>query len=177
MIAFLALFAPAFLAGVWLVAGFGHLLRPRQLPRAIVAHRVIAPVWAWPAAVLVTAAELALGAGALLALVRGEPVASAAALGSAALALAFLLYLGRLLSRGPAAGASCGCSPWAAPVTGVSLLPAGAILVLSLALLLTPAPTAGLPAAALALAALWGLTLAALVLLLPAAAHLKEHPA
>lgn len=175
MTLFVSTFALAFLSALWLVTGLGHGLAWNRFRRTITSHRVIPPLWGLLAAAVIPPAELGLGIGALGSLARNGSLPAWVSLGSAALALVFGLYLVGLLRRGPAPGVSCGCSPLAGPLTPLSLLPALAVGIASLAggaaaSVDVAGVAAELPPGASVLAALWGLTLAGLVLLIPAAA-------
>lgn len=183
----LPLFAPAYLATLWLASGVHHLIRPRELRRSLVEHRLVPRPWAAPLVTAVTVAELALGATALFVVVRGfgrgvavpalpaiTAIVSLASLGMAAL---FLAYLGLLLRRGPAPASSCGCSPVAAPVTRWSLLPAASVVVVALAALVTGAPAPVFATLGISLLSTgWGVTLAVLVPALPAMVAVPSEP-
>lgn len=165
----LPLFAPAFLATVWLVAGSAHLARPGELRRSLAEHRLLPPGRSGALARLVTVTELTLGALALVALVGGPVSLRPVALASALVAGGFLVYLGALLSRGPAPRASCGCSPISAPVTRWSLLPAASIGAVGVAATVGEVSPVAIPVSTAALlSAGWGVTLAVFTLSLPA---------
>lgn len=180
MTLFLTWFVPAFLAGIWLTAGVGHVVAWSRFRRTIVAHRLIAPIWAPLVATAVPILELILGGLAARTVLRGEALPASVCLGSAGLALLFGLYLNGLLHRGPVPGVSCGCSPLAGPVTPWSLLPAWTVLFATLAggALgdVDPAAVSSIPAGGHSLAVLWGLTVSGLVLLLPAVAADPSPP-
>lgn len=180
MTLFLTWFVPAFLAGIWLTAGLGHVVAWSRFRRTIVTHRLMAPIWAPLVATAIPAMELALGGLAARTVLRGEVVPTSVSLGSAMLALLFGLYLNGLLRRGPTPGVSCGCSPLAGPVTPWSLLPAWTVLFAALLVAVlgdvAPADLSSSPAGGRTLAVLWGLTLAGLVLLLPAVATDPSPP-
>ncbi len=162
----------AFVAAVLLATGGAHLAGLGGFKRLLRQHGLLPGGLAAPLAVLVTGAELTVGLAALVALVGGESglgrAAFAAALGVGG---AFVVYLRRLLRAGHTG--SCGCSPLASPLTPASFVPAASLVATGAFGLLArwtataaPLPSRGWSGLAIA----WGLTLAALVLLLPASA-------
>jgi hypothetical protein len=165
----------AFLGAVLLSTGIGHAVGLARFAALVRAHGIVPAPWSLPVAAAVAALEIGLG-GAIAFAVFG-PAAHLApwalALGSAACGVAFLGYLRRLL-RQPDRAQSCGCSPLASPLTGVSLVPAVALLTVSAVGLgagmlqgTSPEPLAG--GGVLRLLSIgWGATLALLVLVLPA---------
>lgn len=168
--AFLVPWASAFAACVLLATGVGHLAEPRRFGRRLAGHGVVGARLAAPAAALVTAAELATGAAAVVVLAGRLPARPVLAV-AAVLGALFALYLRRLLAS-PLRPRSCGCTPWETPLTPAALLPATALCVAGAA----GATWAAGPAGALAgsdpaeavLAAAWGVTGAAIALLYPA---------
>ncbi len=162
----------AFVAFTLLATGGAHLAGLPGFARLLRQHGLLPGVLAAPLAVVVAGGELASGLAALAALAGGEPrlgtAAFAAALGAGA---AFLAYLRRLLRAGHTG--SCGCSPLASPLTPASFVPAASLVVVGAMGLLArwaAASDALAPRAWSGLAVAWGVTLAALVLLLPASA-------
>lgn len=175
MLAFVTLCGLAFVAALLAVTGGAHLLAPVAFGRTLRRHGLLPGALAVPAALLVAVGELAL-AGAAVAALAGRfpaPVVFAVAL---VLGLGFLVYL-RTLARTGHTG-SCGCTPLDAPLTPASFAPAAALAVTgalgSCAVGLAATAAGGTLAPVTdgwsALAAAWGLTLAALVVLLPASA-------
>lgn len=166
-------FSLSFIAATLLVSGLGHTLRPANFGRVIGSHGVF-PRWltAW-AAIAVCFFELSVGAAAALSLRPSASFAErATALAAAAGAgIGFWVYLRHLLSH-PGSATTCGCSPLSAPLTAASLAPSIGLVVVSVL------GFAGTAAAGLsthtsgldkALPCLWGVTLAGLTLLYPAA--------
>jgi hypothetical protein len=169
----LAYIAAALLtSGIWHLVGFSHF-------RALVRSHGLLPGAAAPAvAGLVLVLELGAGAVAATRALGGGPPAYDPWLfaASAGLGAAFTLYVCRLLQT-PARGAACGCSPIESPLTPAAVVPAGTLLLVGGAgLAAAGAPAGPMPAPAalggpvLALPVAWGVTLAGLVLLVPAAA-------
>jgi hypothetical protein len=112
----LASVAAAVVLGTLLATGVAHLRHPESLAKALAAHGVLpAP---GPVAVLVIAAELALGAGGCAALaVPAWSGARPAFLGGGAFLLALFTCYGWYVRSTGRAG-SCGCSRTALPMTG-----------------------------------------------------------
>lgn len=186
MLTFLSLLAPAFIAAMLLTTGIGHLRSFGDFTVLVRDHRVLPAGIARVAAGGVVAVELLVGAGAAAVVAGAAPPGAGAALTglSGIIGLAFLAYVGRLLRR-PGVAGGCGCSPMAAPLTRLSRVPAAALAAVAALSLLAAAirpgddlpAVASLPAHAVATAALpvlWGVTLAAVVLLVPAAAGEPE---
>jgi hypothetical protein len=169
MTGFTATCALAFVAALLLVSGGSHLAAPRRFARLLARQGVVPTAWTLPAATAVTAGELAIAGCALAALSGAAPgLAAVASAASLAIGGAFLFYLRHLMASGHTG--SCGCTPVDAPWTPASFAPAAGLAVAGaagLAAALAPPP---LPPALAALGAGWGLTLAGLVLLLPASA-------
>jgi hypothetical protein len=172
-------FSLAYLAATLLSSGVGHLFTYVSFRTLVGAHRIIPLRWAPAIAAFVVVSELG-GAGmALASLVRGQVVLPDLLLFAAGTlaGLAFTLYLRRLLAERPGIG-SCGCSPLGGPLTPVSLVPATFLLLVSLAGMLAtafglaqPLVLVGtLPPIAMMLPVMWGVTLAGIVILLPATA-------
>ncbi len=131
---FASVFCPALIGSMLCTSGVAHLLGMRRLGELLRAHDVLPAGLARPAAVVVTLLECGLGAASLWLFASGRPaVGLALALGGVGLAGAFLLYLVRLLRRGPTT-VSCGCSPLSSPVTEASLVPAATLLIAALVL-------------------------------------------
>lgn len=180
MITFLSSFALGYVAATLLVSGAGHVVRPARFRALLVGHAVLPARLALPVALLTPLAELALGGSALVLVLDNGAAGRALVLaGTVVLALAFARYLSRYLARyragaaqDGAAGLECGCTPLSAPLTPASALPAAALALVALtglvaALLLDrfPATAVGAP---YAVPVLWGVTVAAIVMLLPA---------
>ena len=155
-------------ATVFLLSGSGHLLHPRRFARAVRAQGLLPAVMTAPLAVLLAASEVTLGAAGALALAgrlpdQWTPVLLA---GTVCVCVALGAYVCALLVTRPHA-ASCGCTPWNAALSPLSLVPAmvtGGLAALALVASADPVSfDGGL------LGALWGLTIAALVLATPAA--------
>jgi len=165
----------AFLGAVLLGTGIGHAAGFARFAALVRGHGIVPAPWSGPVAAAVAALEIGIGGALALALVGSAVHVApwALALGSAACGVAFLVYLRRLL-RQPARAQSCGCSPLASPLTGVSLVPSVALLTVSAVGLgagmlqgSSPEPLAG--GGVLRLLSIgWGATLALLVLVLPA---------
>jgi len=170
MLAFVTLCGLAFVAALLAVTGGAHLLAPAAFGRTLRRHGLLPGALAAPAALALAVGELALAGAAALALAGRFPAPAVFAV-ALVLGLAFLVYL-RSLARTGHTG-SCGCTPLDAPLTPASFAPAAALAVTgALGLAATAVGGSLAPAADAwsALAAAWGLTLAALVLLLPASA-------
>jgi hypothetical protein len=101
-----------------LLVGFaGHLLHPRTLPAALMAHRTVPGPLIWPAAVAVGALEGVLGAVTGYALLAGRPRALVlGATGSGLLFAAYALYGLYVLRTRP--GVPCGCAADDTPMSG-----------------------------------------------------------
>ena len=171
---FLYYLALSYLAASLVPIGVYHGARLGNFSLIVQSHRIVPAVVAVPLAILVAVFELAAGATALAALFNEEAAKVTGLLFSicAAVGLAFTLYVYRLL-RHPEGITSCGCSSFASPLTIASVVPALALLLVSL-LGLVPA-VSGFGSTlndgsdiALALPLCWGATLALIVNLLPA---------
>jgi hypothetical protein len=154
-----------------LIACAAHLSRPRTLPRALAAHRVV-PGPAVVAAV-VTASEGLLGGAGAVGLVRsdGQDVLTAALAGGAGLLALFGSYSWYVLATGRAG--PCGCSRVPLPMTGWVVARAFALAGLALVALVLADPVAptARPAADLVVALLAAATFTCLLWQLPAAMH------
>ncbi|HEX8071329.1 MAG TPA: MauE/DoxX family redox-associated membrane protein [Pyrinomonadaceae bacterium] len=166
-----------YVAATLLTSGIGHALGAARFRDLVRAHDIIPRDLVPATTLLVIAFELIAGAGALAVLLKAELVARAALLfaGCAVAGGAFACYIRRLLRR-PGRVSSCGCSPLAGPLTPVAVVPACALLLLS-ALGLVAAGLGygralgvayGLLGGAVALPLAWGVTLALLIIMLPA---------
>lgn len=171
MLAFVHLSGLAFVAATLLATGSAHLVGVAGFARLLRQHGLLPDALAAPLAMLVTGTELTIGLAALAALLGGDPrlatAAFAAALGAGGM---FVVYLRRLVRAGHTG--SCGCSPLASPLTPASFVPAASLVATGAIGLLARWATVALPRPGVwsSLAIAWGLTLAALVLLLPATA-------
>lgn len=165
----------AFLSAMLLASGVGHAVAFARFRTLIRGHGIVLGPWSGLVAAVVTASELGIGAAMVGVLLRpaSSPLGATLAAGSAVAGLAFLLYLRRLL-RQPVRTHSCGCSPLASPLTGVSLVPSASLLMASAVglgtVLLQGAAAFRMASEGLVrlLPAGWGATLAFLVLVLPA---------
>lgn len=172
---FLSSFGFAFLAATLLASGASHVVgivgfRDLVREHAIVPRRLVLPV-----VLGVLSLELIGGAAALLLAVQQRPDVAPAVVLCTASALAgvgFVLYVRRLLRTNSAA--PCGCSPFTGPTTAASLILGAALALASvLALATTLALSSGperneIEGIAHALAVSWGVTMAALTMLVPA---------
>ncbi len=172
MLVFFLYFGLAYVAATLLASGLSHVIRFSAFRELVDAHGIVPPGWALPVAAGVAVYELAAGglaAGSLAASHLAGFVALIFVSGVLAGCL-FWLYVRRLLSR-PTRITSCGCSPISSPLTPASLTPSVSLMVVSLtgfaAMALGPARPA--PFSLALLPALWGLTLAGLLVLFPAA--------
>jgi hypothetical protein len=167
----------AFLSTLLLATGLGHALRFARF-RADLRDHALVPRRATAAiASLVTVAELGVGAvcaSVLLSLTSPATPSTlvSATVAASALAIALLLYLGALL-RQPPRVLSCGCSFLSGQLTPVSIAPAASLLFFSMIglALASPGDGAGFEPVAdtwAILSAGWGMTLAVLVLAVPA---------
>ena len=108
----------SYLAANLITVGVYHGTRLASFSRIVGSHRIVPIVFALPLAIFVAAFELVAGATALAALFSQEMAKLTGLLfsASAAIALAFILYVRQLL-RHPEGIASCGCSSFASPLT------------------------------------------------------------
>ena len=185
MLTFLGCFSMAYIATTLGVTGLQHLAHHGAFREILRQHGLLPAALVTPTAVLVTALELLLPAGAVIALAADAATTPAAYItgGSAGLlGLAFLLYILRLLGS-PAHALACGCSPFAGETSRLSLLPGAG---LALAALLGLAGVAGGGAASLRyatgafgdialLAAGYGTILAVLVICTPEALRIDAR--
>ena len=166
-----------YVAATLLIGGVGHVLGISRFRDLVRNHNIVPSRFATATAVLVIAFELMAGS-ASLAVLLNQQIAPRSSLVFAICAVAgsaFAFYIWRLLSH-PEGVSSCGCSPFAGPLTPISIVPALALLLMSLLGLLAAglgfgqslAVTYELLGIAVALPIAWGVTLALLVLLLPA---------
>lgn len=175
MSSFVHLGGLAFVAAALLATGGAHLLGLPGFARLLRQHGLLPGALAAPLAAAVAGGELMTALAALAALSGGAPglgpwLGTAAFAASLAAGVVFLLYLRRLRRAGHTG--SCGCSPLASSLTPASFAPAAflaAIGALGLLARQAAAPIALVPAWS-GLAIAWGVTLAGLVLLLPATA-------
>ena len=166
-----------YVAATLMISGIGHVLGFAHFRDLIRAHSIIPTRLAVATAVLVIGFEL-VGAVTSLAVLLNEENAVRASLLFAVCAAAggaFAFYIRRLLRR-PEGISSCGCSPFAGPLTPASMVPALALLLMSLLGLVAVGlgynsplgVTYGLQGISVALPLVWGLTLAVIIILLPA---------
>lgn len=167
----------AYVATTLLIGGIGHLLNFAQFRELVRSHGIIPARLATLASILTLLFEAAVGT-ALLAVLLDMVVAPLALVLftlSAAGGCAFALYI-RLLLRRPSGVTSCGCSPFAGPLTPASMLPASALLLMSLLGLAATSLGFARPleagyellGVAVALPLVWGLTLTIAIFMLPA---------
>lgn len=172
MLTFFFYFATAYVAVTLLAGGAGHLLRFPAFRRLVEGHAIVPRGLSWLVAAAVTLFELVAGgaAVAMLGRWRARGIALLLFLLCTLMGCIFALYLRRLLQE-PQGTASCGCSPFSTPLTPAALAPALSLALVSLsglaAGMLAPLGPVALPAAILS--ALWGVTVAALVIFYPAA--------
>jgi hypothetical protein len=174
----------AFISAMLLVSGLGHATRFARFRSTLRDHGIVPHAHSGLIAAFVTGVELLTGAivASVLILPAAMPPHDAAAappyvavtIASAALGIAFLMYLRRVLRQPPRA-LSCGCSFLSGQLTPASLAPAGSLLIVSLLAFATTL-VAGQAAffragegSSAVLSIGWGATLAVLVLVLPAA--------
>lgn len=167
----------SYVATTLLIGGVGHLLSFAQFRELVRSHGIIPARLATLATIIAVLFEAVVGSSFLVALLD-RWVASLASLLfmlSAAGGCAFALYV-RLLLRRPGGITSCGCSPFAGPLTPASILPASALLFMSLLGLAATSLGFARPleagyellGVAVALPLVWGLTLTTAIFLLPA---------
>lgn len=186
MIAFLFLFSVAYVAATFLASGIGHLARFGDLMRSLREHAILPVRAVAPAAGLLTVFELAAAVLATRAVLRGGAgVMDVMVLAACALAgTGFVLYLRRLL--GTSRSADCACLPLRAPLTPLSLAPGSGIALVAMVGLACGLVLAQPAAVLQQLAPLsrllppaWGVTLAGLVMMLPASLpwpRAEAHP-
>jgi hypothetical protein len=119
-------------AALLLATGVAKLVDLAGFAGVVGAYRLVPETLLFPAALLLAAVEVALGAWLLA---RWRPVT--AALAAALLHLGYLAWLALALARGLAIP-NCGCFGvfWPRPLTRLTLVEDGALLVLALVLLL-----------------------------------------
>jgi hypothetical protein len=162
-----------FLSAMLLISGVGHATRFARFRSTLRDHGIVPHAHSGLIAALVTGVELLTGAVVASVLVSPATAPPYVAV-SAALGVAFLVYLRRLLGQPPRA-LSCGCSFLSGQLTPASLAPAASLLIVSLLAFATTL-VAGQAAffrtgeaASAVLSIGWGATLAVLVLVVPAA--------
>lgn len=181
MLSFVHLGGLAFVAATLLATGGAHAAGLPGFARLLRQHDLLPGALAAPLAVVVAGGELAIGLAALAALFGADSrLGTAAFAASLVVGGVFLVYLRRLRRAGHTG--SCGCSPLASPLTPASFAPAAFLAVTgALGLLARWAATAASlplpPRAWSGLAIAWGVSLAGLVLLLPASAPGKVQEA
>jgi hypothetical protein len=166
-------FGLAYVAATLLATGVSHVWRFSSFRMLVRAHKIVPASLVLPAAACLVVYELVAGglaAGLLIA--PRMPVFAMLVFVSCVLAgAAFWLYVRRLLNR-PVRSGSCGCLPVSSPLTSASLTPSASLAIVSLTgLAATALGSAAEPAplGVVLLAALWGVTLAGLLVLFPAA--------
>lgn len=172
MLSFVHIGGLAFVAASLLATGGAHLVGLPGFARLLLQHGLLPGVLAAPLAVVVTGAELAVALAALAALAGSDArFGTGAFAASLAAGGVFLVYLRRLRRAGHSG--SCGCSPLASPLTPASFAPAAFLATtgaLGLLARWAAAPISLSLQAWSGLAIAWGVTLAGVVLLLPASA-------
>lgn len=172
MLAFAHLCGLALLAALLVATGGAHVAGLGGFRRLLREHGLVPAGLTAPLAVLVAGGELAVGLAAIVALAGGAPRLAPAVFGAAVgMGGGFSLYLRQLVRAGHTG--SCGCSPLASPLSPASFVPAAALAATGVVGLVAAGAAAGavdLSPAEGALAIGWGVTLAALVVLLPASA-------
>jgi uncharacterized membrane protein len=174
---FLYYLSLGYVAATLMISGIGHVLGFAHFRDLIRAHSIIPTRMATATAVLVIGFEL-VGAVTSLAVLLNEEIAVRALPLFAVCAIAggaFAFYIRRLLGR-PEGITSCGCSPFAGPLTPASIVPGLTLLLMSLLGLMASGlgysgalgVTYGLLGISIALPLAWGVTLAVIVILLPA---------
>jgi hypothetical protein len=185
MLTFAWHFASTFIGVTLLASGAGHLVGFGRFRSLILGHGVVPAELSAPVAALVTGLELTVGGLALsLPVADGLRVPDGPVFAACAVAgLAYFLYLRALLKR-PVRVASCGCTPFASGLTPASLVPSVGLIAASVVGLTASGlgpptvPAADVHAVHAALPTGWGVTLALIVLLYPAAvpAAAREGP-
>lgn len=176
MITFLLPMGLVYVAATLVTSGVSHLVRFGPFRDLVRRHGLVPGRMATPVASMTVTAELGCGAAAVALLQTHRPWAAASLFGgSLVMGLSFMGYVRGLLRR-PTGDIGCGCSPLAGPLTPAAMVPATALAVVSTLSLVAAAASAlvawdGVLAEPLrALAWLWGATLAAVVILVPAVA-------
>ncbi len=169
--------ALAYLAATLLTSGLGHTLGLGRFRDLMKEHTIVPAGLAMTIAFVIAAFELVAGSLLLTLLVKETATVSASILfGMCGIAGgAFASYINRLLHN-PDRMTSCGCSPLEGPLTSVSLVPAFALILTSCFGLLATGlgfggpvdGTYGVIGISVALPLAWGVTLALIIILLPA---------
>lgn len=176
MTSFWPAFGLAYVAASLLVSAASHIGRPGAFRDVIRQHAIIPARTVPVAAALTISAETTAGVVALVLLLRRPASPSAQLLFAAttAMGVGFLIYIRRLIRRRHT-GSGCGCTPWASPVTAASQLPSAALVGFSAAGLVSIWLQSWLhdgessaSGELSVMAPLWGLTLAGMILLVPA---------
>ncbi|MGA7733370.1 MAG: MauE/DoxX family redox-associated membrane protein [Chloroflexia bacterium] len=167
----------AYVAATLLTSGIGHVLGFARFRALVGSHGIIPARFATLVLIIAATFEVAAGSTAVAMLLNTEIAPFAPLLFAivAALACAFALYI-RLLLRRPVGVTSCGCSPFAGPLTPMSIVPAAALLLMSaLGLVVTGLGFSSslnigyeLLGFAIVLPLAWGISLSMVVFLLPA---------
>ena len=167
---FLVLFSLSYLATLFLAGAAGHIARFRNFRLLIREHGIVPHAWSGLTAAAVCGFELLAGGAALLSLgqLAGWRMRIFALAGAALAGVTFQIYVRRLL-RKAGRTTSCGCSPLSAPLTRASLAPSTGAVFLSLCGLGAAGAPNPSPGLMLALPYLWGLILAGMTVLYPAA--------
>ena len=177
LITFVYFFSLAYVAATLLAGGVGHLRGFAQFRSLVRSHGIVRARFSMPISIFVVAVELVAGSFAL-AILFGPDAATRRSLLLAAcsvVACAFMLYVRQLLLK-PLGITSCGCTPIASPLTPASIVPAAALLLVSVAGFAatafrpgqSPAVTNDLAVIFTALPVISGVTLAGIIILVPA---------
>jgi hypothetical protein len=166
-----------YVAATLMTSGLGHALGIAHFRDLVRAHSIIPAGLVTATALLVIAFELVAGGSSLAVLLKEEVAAGASLLFAvcAAAGVAFAFYIRRLLHR-PEGITSCGCSLLASPLTPVSIVPALALLLMSMLGMVAAGLGYGRPLGvaygqmgiSIALPLVWGVTLALIIIMLPA---------
>lgn len=167
----------SYIATTFLTSGIAKMLWFAQFRELLRSHRVIPTKFIVLVSVIVVVFEIVVGGISLAAILRNKVATYALLLFSMCIAAGciFFWYIRQLL-RYRVGIASCGCSPLPSPLTPASLVPSTTLILLSVAglavtslefgqMLSIGREQAGI---AVTLSILWGITLAGIIILLPA---------
>jgi hypothetical protein len=169
---FFLYFGFAYIATTLLATGLNHVGGFTAFRDLVKAHGIVPSRWILPVVSAIVVLELVAGGLAIGLLVGALSPALAAPVFAlcACAGFVFLLYIRRLLQQ-PVRTSSCGCLPVSTPLTQSSLTPSGSLVVVSVSGLAAAANAQADAGASgpVVLAALWGVTLASLLVLSQAA--------
>lgn len=176
MLTFLSYFSLAYVAAMLLTTGIGHVVRFTEFKAIVRMHGLISASLSPMVSVAAVAFELFAGSVAVALILWSNTALLTVLLfvACAAVGCLFVYYVWRLL-RHPAGMTSCGCSPFESPLTPASIMPAGALMLVSLTGLLATGCRWGLSSTivpeitgvTMALPLAWGGTLAGIIMLFP----------